>query len=148
MKFSTPFLLHSSVLVILVLPGILIRLNRYKDSSDDSLKPPSNVLHCRNPSLAPVIAFISEFLSSIVELMVYRGLNAPPRDHSKYLEEFEPEHNEENASLLNKALGWGEKEDKKGLSKNAIDIWSNEIFRRGLVPAGEHQPAESRGGGE
>jgi len=94
MKFSTPFLLHSSVLVILVLPGILIRLNR-------------------NPSLAPVIAFISEFLSSIVELMVYRGLNAPPRDHSKYLEEFEPEHNEENASLLNKALGWGEKEDKK-----------------------------------
>jgi len=94
MKFSTPFLLHTSVLIILVLPGILIRLNR-------------------NPSLAPVIAFISEFLASIVELMVYRGLNAPPRDHNKYLEEFEPEHNEENVSLLNKALGWGEREDKK-----------------------------------
>ena len=74
------------------------------------------MLLCRNPSLAQVIAFISEFLSSIVELMVYRGLNAPPRDHNKYLEEFEPEHTEENVSLLNKALGWGEREDKKGLS--------------------------------
>lgn len=93
LKFSTPFLLHSAVLLMLVLPGALIRLNR-------------------NPCLAPVIAFISEFLSSIVELMVYRGLNAPPRDNSKYLEEFEPEHNEENVSLLNKALGWAEKHDK------------------------------------
>ena len=114
MKFSTPFLLHSSVLVILVLPGILIRLNRYMVSSDDSLKPPSNVLHYRNPSLAPVTAFISEFLSSIVELMVYRGLNAPPRDHSKYLEEFEPEQSEENVSVLNKALRCREKEDRSG----------------------------------
>ena len=68
----------------------------------------------RNASLAPVITFISEFLSSIVELLVYRGLNAPARDHSKYLEEFEPEHTEENVSLLDRALGWTEKQDKQG----------------------------------
>ena len=46
--------------------------------------------------------------------MVYRGLNAPPRDNSKYLEEFEPEQSEENVTLLNKALGLGEKQDKTG----------------------------------
>jgi len=92
-KFSTPFLLHTSLLLILILPGALIRLNR-------------------NPSLAPVISFISEFLSSLVELGVYRGVNAPPRDHNKYLEEFEPEHTEENVSVLNKALRSGEKPDK------------------------------------
>ena len=46
---------------------------------------------------------------------MYRGLNAPPRDPgSKYLEEFEPEHSEENVSVLNKALGSGEKPDKSG----------------------------------
>jgi len=93
LKFSTPFLLHSSLLLVLVLPGALIRLNR-------------------NPSLAPVISFTSEFLSSLVELVVYRGLNAPPRDHNKYLEEFEPENTEENVSVLNKALRSGEKPDK------------------------------------
>ena len=64
--------------------------------------------------MAPVISFISEFLSSLVELLVYRGLNAPPRDHNKYLEEFEPENTEENVSVLNKALRSGEKPDKSG----------------------------------
>ena len=49
-----------------------------------------------------------------MELVVYRGLNAPPRDHNKYLEEFEPENTEENVSVLNKALRSGEKPDKSG----------------------------------
>ena len=49
-----------------------------------------------------------------MELLVYRGVNAPPRDHSKYLEEFEPENTEENVSVLNKALRCGEKQDKSG----------------------------------
>ena len=49
-----------------------------------------------------------------MELLVYRGLNAPARDHSKYLEEFEPEQSEENVSVLNKALRCREKQDKSG----------------------------------
>ena len=55
-----------------------------------------------------------------MELLVYRGLNAPARDHSKYLEEFEPEHTEENVSLLDRALGWTEKQDKQGYSRYTV----------------------------
>ena len=91
----------------------LLRLQAATTKNNTQLLP--GVLRLsRNPSLVPVISFISEFLSSILELVVYRGLNAPPRDHSKYLEEFEPEQSEENVSVLNKALRCREKEDRSG----------------------------------
>jgi len=92
LKFSTPFLLHSSVLLILVLPAILIRLNR-------------------NQSCAPVLRFLSDFSAGLVDLTVYRGINAPPREN-RDLDEFVPEVTEENVSLLNKALSYVQKQEK------------------------------------
>jgi len=92
-KFSTPFLLHSFALTILVLPAILIRLNR-------------------NQNCAPVLRFLSDFSSGLVDLTVYRGLNAPPREN-KDLDEFVPEVTEENVTLLNKALSYVQKQEKE-----------------------------------
>eukprot|EP00092_Neocalanus_flemingeri_P030179 GFUD01032757.1.p1 GENE.GFUD01032757.1~~GFUD01032757.1.p1 ORF type:complete len:411 (-),score=136.91 GFUD01032757.1:267-1499(-) len=93
MKFSTPFLLHSSAFLSLVLPAVIIRLNK-------------------NQNFAPILKFLSDFNSGLVDLLVYRGINAPPREN-KELDEFVPEVNDENVSLLNKALSYVQKQDKE-----------------------------------
>ena len=96
MKFSTPFLLHSSAFLALVLPAVILRLNK-------------------NENFAPFLKFFSDFSSGLVDLLVYRGVNAPPREN-KDLDEFVPEVTEENVSLLNKALSYVQKQEK-GLLK-------------------------------
>jgi len=93
MKFSTPFLLHSSAFLALVLPAVILRLNK-------------------NENFAPFLKFFSDFSSGLVDLLVYRGVNAPPREN-KDLDEFVPEVTEENVSLLNKALSYVQKQEKE-----------------------------------
>ena len=92
MKFSTPFILHSTAFLALVLPAVILRLNK-------------------NSYFAPIITFLSDFSSGLVDLLVYRGLNAPPREN-RDLDEFVPEVTEENVSLMNKALSYVQKQDK------------------------------------
>merc|ERR1712106_1309654 len=92
-KFSTPFLLHTSAFLALVLPAVIIR--------------PS-----KNQNCAPVLKFFSDFSAGLIDLLVYRGLNAPPREN-RDLDEFVPEVTEENVSLLNKALSYVQKQEKE-----------------------------------
>ena len=91
-KISTPVLLHSTALITLVLPAIIVRL-------------------IKNEKFAPIIKFLGDFFSSIIELLVYRGANAPPREN-KDLDEFVPETTEETVSVLNKALSYVQKQEK------------------------------------
>ena len=91
-KFSTPFLLHTTAFLALVLPAVILRLNK-------------------NSNFAPFLRFLSDFCSGLVDLLVYRGLNAPPRENRDF-DEFVPEVTEENVSLLNKALSYVQKQDK------------------------------------
>jgi len=91
--FSTSFLLHTTAFLALVLPAVILRLNK-------------------NSNCASIIKFLSDFSSGLVDLLVYRGLNAPPREN-RDLDEFVPEVNEENVSLLNKALSYVQKQDKE-----------------------------------
>ena len=90
--FSTPFLLHTTAFIALVLPAVILRLNK-------------------NLDFAPIIQFLSDFNCGLVDLLVYRGINAPPREN-RDLDEFVPEVTEENVSLLNKALSSVQKQDK------------------------------------
>ena len=90
MKFSTSFLLHCSAFLALVLPAVLIRLSK-------------------NENVVPVLNFASDFSSGLIDLLVYRGRNAPPREN-RDLDEFVPEVTEEN--VLNKALSYVQKQDK------------------------------------
>jgi len=92
-KISTPVLLHSTALITLVLPAIIVRL-------------------IKNEKFAPIIKFLGDFFSSIIELLVYRGANAPPREN-KDLDEFVPETTEETVSVLNKALSYVQKQEKE-----------------------------------
>jgi len=92
-KFSTPFLLHTSAFLALVLPAVIIRLSK-------------------NQNCAPVLKFFSDFSAGLIDLLVYRGLNAPPREN-RDLDEFVPEVTEENVSLLNKALSYVQKQEKE-----------------------------------
>jgi len=92
-KFSTPFLLHTSAFLALVLPAVIIRLSK-------------------NQNVAPVLKFFSDFSAGLIDLLVYRGLNAPPREN-RDLDEFVPEVTEENVSLLNKALSYVQKQEKE-----------------------------------
>jgi len=92
-KFSTPFLLHTSAFLALVLPAVIIRLSK-------------------NQNFAPVLKFFSDFSAGLIDLLVYRGLNAPPREN-RDLDEFVPEVTEENVSLLNKALSYVQKQEKE-----------------------------------
>ena len=91
-KFSTPFLLHSSAFLALVLPAVILRLNK-------------------NKNVALVSQFVSDFSSGLIDLLVYRGINAPPRENND-LDEFVPEVTEENVSLFNKALSYVQKQEK------------------------------------
>jgi len=93
LKFSTPFLLHSSAFLALVVPAVLIRLSK-------------------NQSLAPLLKFLHDFSAGLVDLLVYRGLDAPPREN-RDLDEFVPEVTEENVTLLNKALSYVQKQEKE-----------------------------------
>jgi len=92
-KFSTPFLLHSSAFLALVLPAVILRLNK-------------------NKNVALVSQFVSDFSSGLIDLLVYRGINAPPRENND-LDEFVPEVTEENVSLFNKALSYVQKQEKE-----------------------------------
>jgi len=92
-KFSTPFLLHTSAFLALVLPAVIIRLSK-------------------NQNCAPVLKFFSDFSAGLIDLLVYRGLNAPPREN-RDLDEFVPEVTEENVSLMNKALSYVQKQEKE-----------------------------------
>ena len=75
-----------------MVPAVILRLNK-------------------NSYFAPIITFVSDFSSGLVDLLVYRGLNAPPREN-RDLDEFVPEVTEENVSLMNKALSYVQKQDK------------------------------------
>jgi len=92
-KFSTPFLLHTSAFLALVLPAVIIRLSK-------------------NQNCAPVLKFFCDFSAGLIDLLVYRGLNAPPREN-RDLDEFVPEVTEENVSLMNKALSYVQKQEKE-----------------------------------
>ena len=92
MKCSTPFLLHTTAFLALVLPAVILRLNK-------------------NSTFAPFITFVSDFSSGLVDLLVYRGLNTPPREN-RDSDEFVPEVTKENVSLLNKALIYVQRQDK------------------------------------
>jgi len=92
LKVSTHLLLHSFAFLALVLPGAILRLNE-------------------NQTCAPILNFIADFSSGLVDLLVYRGVNAPPIEN-KDLDEFVPEVTEENVSLLNKALTYVQKREK------------------------------------
>jgi len=91
-RFSLPVIIHMSVFLLLILPGVIIRCNK-------------------NQHLAPCISFLADVAHSMTDLLVYRGLHAPPPDHSHYLAEFEPETSDENESVLGRALTWRDKTD-------------------------------------
>jgi len=93
LKASTPFLLHSLTFLSLVLPGSILKLKE-------------------NQTFAPILNFLGSFSSGLVDLLVYRGLHAPPIEN-KDLDEFVPEVTEENVSLLNKALSYVQKQEKE-----------------------------------
>jgi len=86
MQCPTTALFHGLAFLVLVLPAIILQLSK-------------------QPRISPVISFIRDFLSGLVDLAIYRGINAPPREN-KDLDEFVPEVTQENVSLLDKALSY------------------------------------------
>lgn len=85
----------------------------------------------RHEQLSPVLETVTDCLSSLLEILTYRGkiefLNVgiilrryfPGKDapveecSSKLLDEFVPDTSKETTSLLSKALNWNEKPDKE-----------------------------------
>jgi len=90
-QVTTGFLLHSSVLLSLLLPGILVRAYKV-------------------PSLAPGLTLLGDLISGMGDLMIYRGLNAPHLEN-KDLDEFVPEVTQETESFLEKALSYVQRKD-------------------------------------
>jgi len=90
-QVTTGFLLHSSVLLSLLLPGILVRAYKV-------------------PSLAPGLTLLGDLISGMGDLMIYRGLNAPQLEN-KDLDEFVPEVTQETESFLEKALSYVQRKD-------------------------------------
>jgi len=110
-RCPTSALLHGLAFLVLVLPAVILQMSK-------------------QPRVSPVIAFIRDFLGGLVDLAVYRGLNAPPREN-KELDEFVPEATQENSSLLEKALSYvavkQEPEDQDAnLSSGLANIPSHE----------------------
>ena len=94
-KVSLGLLLHSALLGLLVIPGLVTRARR-------------------SAQLSPIMETLTESLSSCGEMLVYRGKDAPVKDTTgKLLEEFVPETSEETATVLSKALSWKEKPEKE-----------------------------------
>jgi len=94
-KVSLGLLLHTALLGLLVLPGLVTRARS-------------------SAQLSPIMETLTECLTSCAEMLVYRGKDAPVKDTTgKLLEEFVPETSEETASVLSKALSWKEKPEKE-----------------------------------
>jgi len=51
------------------------------------------------------------FFAGLLDILVYRGINAPPRDN-KDLDDLLPDNSDENVSFLNKALNYVQKPEK------------------------------------
>lgn len=90
-KFSTAFILHSVALIIILLPGILVRAQKV-------------------PNLVPILQFVADFISGLGDLLIYRGLNAP-RVENKDLDEFVPEVTNETETFLERALSYVQKKE-------------------------------------
>ena len=94
-KVTMGLLLHTGLLGLLVIPGLVIRARR-------------------SAQLGPVMETLTECVASVGEMLVYRGKDAPVKDTTgKLLEEFVPETSEETSSVLSKALNWKEKPEKE-----------------------------------
>jgi len=93
-KVTWALLLHTLLLALLVIPALVTRAGR-------------------NEQLSPVLETLTECLSSLLEILTYRGKNAPVEDFTgKLIEEFIPETTKETTSLLSKAFNWKEKPEK------------------------------------
>jgi len=108
-KFSTPALLHTSALLLLVLPAVILRLSKH-------------------PTIGPLVRFMRDFLGGLGGLLVYRGLHAPPRENRE-LDDFVPEVTQETSSALDKALSYvqrREAEDQDNSLASGLSIPSHE----------------------
>ena len=94
-KVTASLLLHTALLGLLAIPGLVIRARK-------------------SAQLSPVMETLTECVGSLGEMLVYRGKDAPIRDTTgKLLEEFVPETSEETTKVLSKALSWKEKPEKE-----------------------------------
>ena len=65
----------------------------------------------KHEKMSPVLMFFSDFFAGLLDILVYRGINAPPRDN-KDLDDLLPDNSDENVSFLNKALNYVQKPEK------------------------------------
>lgn len=108
-KCSTPALLHTAALLLLVLPAVILRLSK-------------------QPTVGPLVRFMRDFLAGLGGLLVYRGLHAPPRENRE-LDDFVPEVTQETSSMLEKALSYvqrREAEDQDNSLASGLSIPSHE----------------------
>lgn len=108
-KCSTPALLHTAALLLLVLPAVILRLSK-------------------QPTVGPLVRFMKDFLAGLGGLLVYRGLHAPPRENRE-LDDFVPEVTQETSSMLEKALSYvqrREAEDQDNSLASGLSIPSHE----------------------
>lgn len=90
-KCSTPVILHTSAFLALVLPAMILRLSKH-------------------PTVGPVVVFLGDFIGGLLDILIYRGLHAPPREN-RDLDDFVPEVNQETNTFLEKALSYVQKKE-------------------------------------
>jgi len=94
-KVTWAILLHTGLLALLVIPALVTRAGRHEQ-------------------LSLVLETLSDCLSSLLEIITYRGKDVPVEAcSSKLIEEFVPDTSKETTSLLSKALNSNEKPDKE-----------------------------------
>merc|ERR1711915_594934 len=91
------------------------------------------------------MGFLGDFFSSIIELLVYRGANAPPREN-KDLDEFVPETTEETVSVLDKALSYVQKQEIEKESLNALMNFEQDLLPTSTLAienSADHESSDS-----
>lgn len=139
--FSTPVILHSLIMAVLVLPALIVRVNKHE-------------------TLGPWMVWMTSLLASMTDMLVYTGLHVEDgglKPSNSYLDQLQPEMSPETESVLARPLSWRpevkEKEADYSLAGN-ISIPSHEEvendsllnlmeFEQGLQPPQGHAAAES-----
>lgn len=111
---STALLLHTACLLAVTLPALLVRAHK-------------------SPHLSPLLQTLAEVLGGLGDLVIYRGLSAPPLEN-KDLDEFVPEETGETASYLERALSCVRREQEQE------DV---SLTPRGAIPGHEEVELES-----
>ena len=139
--FSTPVILHSLIMAVLVLPALIVRVNKHE-------------------TLGPWMVWMTSLFASMTDMLVYTGLHVDDgglKPSNSYLDQLQPEMSPETESVLARPLSWRpevkEKEADYSLAGN-ISIPSHEEvendsllnlmeFEQGLQPPQGHAAAES-----